>query len=1002
MTYYKRQEGNEYNESELPALELLCEGLGYTYMEPSDACRLRKKDSEVILYDVLKEQLPELNIWMKKYPEAVDMAIEKIREENFAHFKNHTDTNEIIHAMYTELSMDNLMPLEIPFDLGNGEENQTVHLFNFKEPEKNDFVATNQLKFKTHKGSILPDITIFVNGFPLVIIECKSPNIADPIGEAVRDNLKKYQTSDNGADRLFFYNLFLIATCGGYAKHGCIQEEVDENFYAKWTSTYPYTEQEVENLAKRKPRQQENLIVGMLNKKTLINLLESYVIFDKADDMKIKKMAKHQQLRAVSKTIEKLKITIKSTTNLGGTIWHSQGSGKSLTMFWLSKQIRKNFGDNPILVVTDRTSLDNQIHTNFEAAGWNEPIRVDNSTELIDELRSPEKKVLMTTIQKLGLKSNPDVLTKQRVIVLTDESHRGEFGPTATRMRDALPNAIFFAFTATPIEKPPHRNVFETFGDEIDNYTWAESREDGVTVGIEYMPRWVEIDVEESKLLSAEFEKQFAKFSKSERDMIRKDQVNMKNLRRATERINNIAKSIVTDFNERVGIDGFKAMIVASNREAAVRYKNALDSMPESPKSMIIMTSDFDEVGIEGDSWDKYYFASKERERKAKEFAKSDNDFKILIVSDMLLTGYDAPIIQTMYLDHKLKEHTLLQAIARVNRKYRTKQYGTIIDYVNVAKELDDAKNLFKVEQTRDLTFNKEQLVSELKSQWSKAMEDVKDIDPTDQTSVLTQFAKVNKRDIFYTHYKKFERALDALMPDPEAKKYLDDFANLTSAVLHIRNDLNVGKFSTKPYSNKIQKIIDKFVTSGKITVPIEKIDYDDERFGIEIKKITNKRAQNAVLQGRIEGIIRMKKSDNPVFYNTIEDKLNALLVLKEETEKDSELIFNRMNDVLTESQKEEQRIKELGLENGYEFAVFGELKNILDDEKVCVSASVTIYKKLHPLTDYIDWPNKLTVRKDMEKYIYEILSENNFPDEKIDKLTEEIIVLTGRHLHER
>ena len=124
MTYYKRQEGNEYNESELPALELLCEGLGYTYMEPSDACRLRKKDSEVILYDVLKEQLPELNIWMKKYPEAVDMAIEKIREENFAHFKNHTDTNEIIHAMYTELSMDNLMPLEIPFDLGNGEENQ--------------------------------------------------------------------------------------------------------------------------------------------------------------------------------------------------------------------------------------------------------------------------------------------------------------------------------------------------------------------------------------------------------------------------------------------------------------------------------------------------------------------------------------------------------------------------------------------------------------------------------------------------------------------------------------------------------------------------------------------------------------------------------------------------------------------------------------------------------------------------------------------------------------
>ncbi|MCH7758698.1 MAG: HsdR family type I site-specific deoxyribonuclease, partial [Thaumarchaeota archaeon] len=756
MKYYMRQAGVEYDESELPALELLHEGLGYTYMEPSDANRLRKKDSEVILYDILKEQLPELNPWMKKHPEAVEMAIEKIREENFAHMRNHVDTNEIIHAMYTELSMDNLIPLEIPFDLGHGEENQTVHLFDFKDPEKNDFLVTNQLPFKKYKGSILPDITIFVNGFPLVIIECKSPKLADPIGEAVRDNLKSYQINDSGADRLFFYNLFLVATCGDYAKHGCIQEEVDENFYARWSSTHPYSEQEVENLAKQKPREQENLIAGMLNKKTLIDLLETYVIFDKVDDEKIKKIAKHQQFRAVSKTIEQLEITLHSTSNLGGTIWHSQGSGKSLTMFWLAKQIRKNFGDNPILVVTDRTSLDNQIHINFQAAGWNKPIRVDDSDELINELRNPQKKVLMTTIQKLGLKSNPDVLTDQRIIVLTDESHRTEFGPTATRMRSALPNGIFFAFTATPIEKPPKRNVFKTFGDEIDSYSWAESKADGVTVGIEYKPRWVPIELEDAKLLSAEFEKKFAKFSKKERDAIKRNQVQMKNLRRATERINTIAKHIVADFNERVGIENFKAMIVASNREAAVRYKKALDLIPNHPKSMIIMTSDFDEVGIEGDSWDKYYFTPKDRERKSKEFTKSDYDSKILIVSDMLLTGYDAPIIQTMYLDHKLKEHTLLQAIARVNRKYKTKQFGTIIDYVNVAKELDEAKNMFKVEQTRDFTFDKDQLVADLKMKWSAAMADVKGIDPTDRTSVLTKFVNPPTRDIFYTHYKKF------------------------------------------------------------------------------------------------------------------------------------------------------------------------------------------------------------------------------------------------------
>ena len=996
---YHEEKGTEFTESELPALELLDQGLGYTYMTPSEVNQLRKKDTEVILYDILKEQLPDLNPWMKKYPEAVEMAIEKIREENFAHIQNHPDINEIIHAMYTELSMDELNPLEIPFDLGNGEENQTIHLFDFKDPEKNNFLVTNQLSFKKHKGSIRPDVTIFVNGFPLVIIECKSPTIADPIEEAIQDNLRKYQISDNGVDRLFFYNLLLIATCGDYAKHGCI--EADANFYARWSSTYPYDTQEVENLAQRKPREQEKLIAGMLNKKTLIDILENYVIFDKIDGEKIKKLAKHQQFRAVSKAIKQLEVSIKSTSNLGGTIWHSQGSGKSLTMFWLSKQIRRNFGDHPIIVVTDRTSLDNQIHINFQGAGWNKPIRAKSAQHLIDELQNPQKKVLMTTIQKLGLKENPQVLTDERVIVLTDESHRGEFGPTATRMRNALPNGIFFAFTATPIDKP-HRRVFEKFGPEIDNYPWAESREDGVTVGIEYKPRWVPIDVDEAKLLSKEFEKEFSSFSKSQRDMIKRNEIKMKNLRRATERIQNIAKDIVNDFNVRVGVDGFKAMIVASNREAAARYKKALDSIPNAPKSMIIMTSDIDEVGIDGDSWDKYYFSPKDRERKSKEFSKSDNEYKILIVSDMLLTGYDAPIIQTMYLDHKLKEHTLLQAIARVNRKYKTKQYGTIIDYVNITKELVEAKNMFKVEQTRDLTFNKDQLVAELKNKWSIAMTDVKGINPEDRDSVLEQFEKPDKRDIFYTHYKKFEKALDAVMPESEATEFLDDFAKLTVAIQHIRNYLNKEKFSTKPYSNKIQKIIDKYITSGKIKIPVKSIDFDDDTFGVEVKKITTKRAQNAALTGRIQGIIKMGRSDNPVFYNSIEEKLNELILLEEENQIDAESAFNRRVEILTESQKEEQRRKELGLENGFEFAIFGELKKILDDEKICVSASVSIYEKILPLTQYVDWPNNFTAKNNMAKFIYEVLSIANFSDEKIDKISETIIDLAERHLYER
>ena len=1001
MKYYCRQSGVEYDESELPALVLLHEGLGYEYLTNSEIShQIRKKDGEVILYDRLKKQLPELNPWMKKYPEAIELAIEKIREENFAHILNHSDTNEIIHAMYTELSMNDLKPLEIPFDLGNGDENQLVHLFNFEEPEKNDFIVTNQLEFKRHKGSIIPDITIFVNGFPLVLIECKSPKIASPIEDAVQNNLTRYQISDNGADRLFFYNLFLVAASGDEAKHGCIEANV--NFYSRWSSTYPYTDKEVETLAKRKPREQENLIAGMLNKKTLINLLEIYAVFDKIENSNIKKLAKHQQFRGVSKALVQLKISIKKSSNLGGTIWHSQGSGKSLTMFWLAKQIRRDLGEIPIIVVTDRTSLDDQIHKNFEAAGWNRPIRAKNAEQLIDELHSPQRKVIMSTIQKLGLKENPQILTDQTVVVLTDESHRTEFGPTATRMRSALPNGIFFAFTATPIDKPPRRNVFEKFGKEIDAYSWAESREDGTTVGIEYLPRWVPIDVDDAKLLSEEFEKEFATLSKSQRDQIKRDQIKMSTLRRATKRIETIAKHIVDDFDTRVGIDGFKAMIVASNREAAVRYKKALDLIPNAPKSIIIMTSSLGETGIDGDNWDRYYLSSKDREIKSKEFTKADDENKILIVSDMLLTGYDAPIIQTMYLDHKLKEHTLLQAIARVNRKYKIKQIGTIVDYVNIAKELDEAKSMFNVDQTRGITIDKSILVADLKNRWSIVMADVKGIDPEDRDSVLEKFREPSKCDMFYIHYKDFEKALDVVMPEPEANEFLDDFVKLRVAIIHIRNYLNKDRFSTTPYINKIQKIIDKHITSGKITTPIQSIDFDDEGFGVEIKKITKKRAQNAALTGRIGGIIKINQPDNPAFYNSIEEQLNKLLQLEKENQITAEDLFKKLFGIFQESQKEGQRRNELGLENGFEFAAFGELKKILDNEKICVNTSIAIFEKISPLTEYVDWPDHITVRKDMEKSIYEILSANNFSEKKIYDMIENIIDLAERHLYER
>ena len=250
---------------------------------------------------------------------------------------------------------------------------------------------------------------------------------------------------------------------------------------------------------------------------------------------------------------------------------------------------------------------------------------------------------------------------------------------------------------------------------------------------------------------------------------------------------------------------------------------------------------------------------------------------------------------------------------------------------------------------------------------------------------------------------KKHPEAIDAVMPEPEAEPYLDDFDKLTTTVTHIKNFLNKDKFSTKPYSNKIQQLIDKHVAAGKIKIPIDSIDFDDENFGIEISKMGSKGAQNAALSGRLSGVIDIGKPDNPIFYGDLEEQLQHLLQSEEDKRIDAEQLFQGLTKLQDDSQKQEQKRKELGLENDFEFAVFGELKQIVDEQSLCIEKSILIYESILPLTKFVDCfnPEKIAIRKDMERIIYEALSDK-FPEDKIDELTEKIIDLAKRHLHDK
>ncbi|MGI8833431.1 MAG: type I restriction endonuclease subunit R, partial [Nitrososphaeraceae archaeon] len=482
-------EKEEYLKSEQPAIQQL-QAVGYQYKSQADLNKERRDYREVLLYDRLEAAIRRHNPELDE--DGVYGALAEINESQFPYTLDSMDTNEKIRAKLVGLSRSGgLEPITVTQNLGEGNIEKTISLFDFDNPENNDFLVTNQFQLDGLKQPIFPDIVIFVNGIPLVIIECKSPYIKDPINEAVEKNFERYQSRGSGYERLMFFNHFLIATCGTLARHGTIGSNV--NHYARWSEAFPLTEGEIEKICGgRKPREQETLIAGMLSKTHLLDLLKNYVIFETLGNKKIKKLAKHQQYRVVTKAVERLNLE-EDIADQGGVIWHTQGSGKSLSMLWLATQLMFRFGNPPIVLVTDRKQLDEQIHGTFKACGFPDPIPAKSRIHLQELLGNPRGKTTMTTIQKFGNKES-HIHTDEKVIALVDEGHRSQYKFNAEAMRSAMPNAVFFAFSGTPIDKK-NKSTYKVFGPLLDKYSFEESKQDGATLKILYESRMPDLYV---------------------------------------------------------------------------------------------------------------------------------------------------------------------------------------------------------------------------------------------------------------------------------------------------------------------------------------------------------------------------------------------------------------------------------------------------------------------------------------------------------------------------
>ena len=685
--------------------------------EPSfgESVKFRESFKEVVLEGVLKESLKKINPWLME-----DQLNEVVRKITTPQASSFLEINREIH----DLLLENTSVSE---NRRTGEKSPTVRFIDFRNPENNTFLAVSQYKVNipgTEKHMI-PDIVLFVNGLPLVVVECKSPAIADPLTEAITQ-LMRYSNRrgvKEGNEKLFWYNVFMIATSNQVAKYGTITSDFEH--FVEWKDPYPYALSEVN--PDGSITSQQLLIHGMLSKQNFLDLLHTFTIFK--EDSKggvIKVVARYQQFRAVKKMVKRLKEG-KTPIERGGIVWHTQGSGKSLTMMYMVREMyhQPEFGSFKIVFITDRKELEQQLRDTSKSVGFT--VNLAGSIDKLKQfLKTNTPDLVMAMVHKFqerDLKREFPVLnTSPDILVMIDEAHRTQYKLLGANLRKALPNAVKIAFTGTPIDKTE-----QEFGQYIDKYSIRQAVDDGVTVEIVYEGRVHSAELSNEEAANAKFEDVFRDADQETKRQIL-GKYTWKAYLEAEEVIRDKAKDMIDHYVTHIFPNGFKAQVVAVSRLAAVKYKKALEDalkekLAELEKSqnqkvdLELLSKLKVGVVISGQQNDdplyQPYTNPVEHEKIIQSFrlpfgkvseSGISGDVGILVVQSMLITGFDAPIEQVMYLDNVIKGHNLLQAIARVNRVYKNKSCGYVVDYVGVLKHLEEALAIYADEDLAEIS----------------------------------------------------------------------------------------------------------------------------------------------------------------------------------------------------------------------------------------------------------------------------------------------------------
>lgn len=1014
----------EKNISQQPAIDLLT-AMGYTYISPADCDKQRGSRYHVLLRDILRGQLRRLKRYVYAGAENEFSAanIERAMED-----LNEPLTDGLVRTsekIYDAL----LLGKSYPETVGDGKMlSFNLRYIDWDNPQNNVFHVTEEFAVDSQdrQHNARPDIVLFINGIPFAVIECKAPHI--PVEEAVGQMIRNQQAAY--IPHLFKFAQLVVATNKNAVKYATAG--TPKKFWSIWK------EQDTEWLQTRlkalvpdrMPTEQDRNIVSLFSPERVYELIRYFILFD----ANVKKVCRYQQFFAVREIMKTIAESDEHGNRQSGVIWHTQGSGKSLTMVMLAKYILMELKDcHPrVVIVTDRKELDAQIAATFAHTRLT-PARATSGRHLVELVNSARADVITSIINKFNTVERQEVKNPSRdIFVLVDESHRSNYGLMATRMRSVFPNACYIGFTGTPLMKS-EKNTMARFGRLIHKYTIRDGVEDGAIVPLIYEGRFVEQKVDEENI-DLWFKQITRRLTEAQREDLRRKWSSIRRLTSTDARIKRIALDISEHFIEGYKDTGFKAMLATNYKRDAIRYLECFEQFGDLNCAVVISPPDMregvDDVDEGADDlvvsfWNKMMqqYGDADRYEEAIKNRFCDGEIDILIVCSKLLTGFDAPLCQVLYIDKELKEHGLLQAIARTNRLHEGKDYGLIVDYRGLIEKLDTAMDMysgaglenFDGGDLKGVVVDVMAAVGNLRSAYTQLVELFAPVGSISDAEAVEVFLADDKmRQDFYTLLCAFGRALHLVLNAEQAynalskeerQKYQDTFIFFSKVRRSVKLQY-CDAIDNAEYEPLMQNLLDTHLSVAglkKITSPIDILNKDD--FEKELEELGSLRSKADAIASRMTRSISEKRDENPAYYDSFSKRIrDALALYKEKVISEAEYLA-KMRTILGDyhagrsTVSYPERIKN----NVHAQAFFGVLTALFDeveDERITpdfvaeVSEEITKIVASH---SQVDWTNNKTIHdrisQDIDDLFYKYEKEHGLKlsFDLIDKIIDNV-----------